>query len=128
MLDPLTTPLLCLFAAIYFEARGEPPAGQAAVAHVIMNRVASARYPDDICSVVKQPAQFSFFWDGKSDQPGEPRAYMQAVLIALAVVDGEIPDNTGGAMWYHANYVAPSWRLAFAYTGRIGRHLFYRET
>ena len=130
MLDPLS----CIIAAIYFEARGEPPAGQAAVAHVIMNRVALARFPNDACAVVKQnrrpgtrQCQFSFWCDGKSDRPGAPRAYMQAVLVALAVVDGDIPDPTGGATHYHANYVKPYWRVQFELTSQIGRHLFYRE-
>ena len=122
MIDPIT----CLAIAIYFEARGELPAGQAAVAHVIMNRVESTRYPGDVCAVIKQKHQFSFYWDGKSDRPGNTRAYMQAVLVALAVVDGDIPDPTGGATHYHADYVAPGWGLPL--TARIGRHLFYRET
>ena len=124
MLDPIT----CLAVAIYFEARGEPPAGQTAVAHVIMNRVESTRYPDDACAVVKQKHQFSFYWDGKSDRPGNAHAYMQAVLVALAVVDGDIPDPTFGAMWYHADYVKPDWRLGLVAGPKIGRHLFYRET
>ena len=123
MIDPLT----CLAVAIYFEARSEPEAGQAAVAHVILNRVESDRYPDDICSVVKQPHQFSFYSDGKSDRPANPSAYMQAVLVAVAVVDGDLPDPTDGALWYHADYVAPQWRLAFTQTVQIGRHVFYRE-
>lgn len=131
MIDPIS----CLIVAIYFEARSEPPAGQAAVAHVVMNRVASARFPNDACAVVKQNrhpgtrlCQFSFFCDGKSDQPGNAHAYMQAVLVALAVVDGDIPDPTGGATHYHAEYVSPSWRLGLVAGPKIGRHLFYRET
>lgn len=135
MLDPLATPLLCMFAAVYFEARSEPELGQAAVAHVIMNRVASSRFPNDACAVVKQNrrpgtrlCQFSFYCDGKSDRPGEPMAYMQAVLVVLAVVDGDIPDPTGGALWYHADSVKPVWRLSLEKGPKIGRHQFYRET
>ena len=37
----------CLAEAIYFEARSEPEAGQAAVAQVVLNRVRSGIYPDD---------------------------------------------------------------------------------
>ena len=39
--------------------------GQLAVARVVMNRAASGRYPPDWCSVVKQPAQFSFVRHGE---------------------------------------------------------------
>src|SRR5712691_4229334 len=37
--------LTCLARNVYFEARGEPAAGQYAVAEVTMNRKASGRYP-----------------------------------------------------------------------------------
>ena len=128
MFDPIT----CLAVAIYFEARGEFPIGQAAVAYVIMNRVESSRFPGDICAVIKQTrkpgtrrCQFSFWCDGKSDRPREPHAYMQAILIAVAVVDGEILDPTYNATHYHADYVDPSWGLSFTVT--IGHHLFYKE-
>ena len=125
MLDPIS----CLAVAIYFEARGELPAGQAAVAHVIMNRVESTRYPDDVCAVVKQPAQFSFYWDGKSDRPGNAHAYMQAMLIAVAVVDGDIPDPTGGATQYYASYIpAPYWTLGLEESFAVGRHIFFRRS
>ena len=55
----------CLATAVYFEARGESLEGQLAVARVVMNRAASGRYPPDWCSVVKQPAQFSFVRHGE---------------------------------------------------------------
>ena len=63
---------LCLAQAIYFEARSEPPAGQAAVAQVILNRMTSGLYPATICGVVFQnrsrthACQFSFACEGKS--------------------------------------------------------------
>ena len=56
LIDPAT----CLAVAIYFEARGEEPVHQIKVAEVIMNRVESDRYPNNICDVVKQDKQFSF--------------------------------------------------------------------
>jgi spore germination cell wall hydrolase CwlJ-like protein len=50
----MITPLVCVAVAVYFEARGEPTAGQVAVAHVIRNRIEDPRYPDNACDVVKQ--------------------------------------------------------------------------
>ena len=44
--------LACVALAVYFEARGEPVAGQLAVANVVMNRVESSRYPNTPCEVV----------------------------------------------------------------------------
>ncbi|HEV7383782.1 MAG TPA: cell wall hydrolase, partial [Phenylobacterium sp.] len=39
----------CLTQAVYFEARGETARGQAAVAQVVMNRVANRNFPKTIC-------------------------------------------------------------------------------
>ena len=50
----ITPALMCVAIAVYFEARGEPTAGQLAVAHVIHNRIEDPRYPDNACDVVKQ--------------------------------------------------------------------------
>ena len=62
---PLDEETNCLATAVYFEARGESLEGQLAVAHVVMNRASSGRYPPDWCGVVKQPAQFSFVRHGE---------------------------------------------------------------
>lgn len=62
----------CLAEAIYFEARSEPEAGQAAVAQVVLNRARSGLYPASVCGVVYQNrhrymgCQFSFACEGKS--------------------------------------------------------------
>ena len=63
----------CLAEAIYFESRGEPLAGQIAVAEVVLNRVDSRSYPGTVCGVTTQGAgsgrgcQFSYACDGRSD-------------------------------------------------------------
>lgn len=44
---------------IYCEARGESYAGQKAVGIVVMNRVRSNKYPDEIKDVIYQRGQFS---------------------------------------------------------------------
>ena len=46
--------LMCLALNVYFEARNDSMVGQYAVAQVVMNRVQSSKFPDDVCSVVKQ--------------------------------------------------------------------------
>src|SRR3546814_1697830 len=57
--------LRCLAGAVYFESRGESLAGQLAVAHVIINRAESGRFPSSYCGVVHQRSQFSFVRGGK---------------------------------------------------------------
>ena len=129
-----THELKCLAAAIYFEARGEPVAGQKAVAQVVLNRTRSERYPDTVCGVVYQNAarhnrcQFSFACDGKSDIPREAEAWLRARNIAADCL--REPPQTwvlGDATLYHARYVNPSWAPKVTLVSSIGQHLFYVE-
>lgn len=124
--------LRCLALNIYHEARSEPVTGQVAVARVTLNRVESDAFPGSICEVVKQGGQkrnrcqFSWWCDGKSDQPTEPRAWRRSLEIGQSVLADRAPDPTRGALYYHADYVTPRWSHSFYRTAEIGRHLFYR--
>jgi len=105
--------------------------GQYAVAHVVMNRVQSNRFPSDVCSVVTQhrkgrTCQFSWYCDGKSDKPKDAYAMAYATMVAADVLRGEAVDITDGATHYHANYVRPYWASELEYTVTIGSHLFYK--
>ena len=127
-----TRQMRCLAEAIYFEARSEPEAGQAAVAQVVLNRVRSGIYPTDVCGVVYQDAnrpfacQFSFACEGKSLRITEPGAWAVATRVADEVVRGVTYDaKLVDAVNYHANYVSPFWAPYLRRVERIGAHLFY---
>jgi spore germination cell wall hydrolase CwlJ-like protein len=118
----------CLATAVYFEARGESLEGQLAVARVVMNRAASGRYPSDWCSVVKQPAQFSFVRHGEFPAIATgSAAWAKAQAIARLAVANVVPSVENDVLWYHANYVAPSWGRRLSMVERIGAHIFYRS-
>lgn len=123
-LDEQTT---CLATAVYFEARGESLEGQLAVAHVVINRAASGRYPPSWCATVKQPAQFSFVRNGQFPQvvPGSD-AWRKAQAIAELAAANIVPSVASDVLWYHANYVAPAWGHRLSVDQRIGAHIFYR--
>lgn len=133
----------CLAKNIYFEARGESTNGQIAVAQVAMNRVKSSMFPNNICDVIYQgpvstwflveknkivpllhECQFSWWCDGKSDEPRDMWAWGRAMTIASEVIKGNVDDNTHGAMWYHATSVNPNWSQLAAVT-KIDNHIFY---
>ena len=126
--------LMCLALNVYFEARNDSMAGQYAVAQVVMNRVQSSKFPNDVCSVVKQSrkdgtCQFSWYCDGKSDRPREPYAWAYAQMVAADTLIGQgidVTDMTQGATHYHANYVRPYWADKLEYTVTYGSHLFYK--
>ena len=125
--------LHCLALNIYHEARGEPELGKFAVANVTMNRVNDARFPKTVCDVVRQGGerryrcQFTWWCDGRSDRPRDVRAWNQSKALAFLVYFGFARDATEGSLWYHADYVAPYWRLTFERGPKIGRHIFYRR-
>ena len=117
----------CLATAVYFEARGESVEGQLAVARVVMNRAASGRYPPDWCSVVKQPAQFSFVRHGAFPYADTASAaWQRAEAVAQLAAANIVPSVDPDVLWYHANYVAPSWGRRLAMVQKIGAHIFYR--
>ena len=123
---PLDEQATCLATAVYFEARGESPEGQLAVADVVMNRAASGKYPSSWCDVVKQPWQFSFVQHGQFPQITDSESWAKAqgvARIAMANVMRTVPDDV---LWYHANYVAPSWGSRLTYVEKIGAHMFYK--
>ena len=124
--------LRCLALNIYHEARGEPLQGKIAVAHVVLNRVAAQRFPAQVCAVVQQGGerrryrcQFSWWCDGRSDQPRDVAAWRESLLVALLIRRGATDDPTKGALWYHADTVTPYWSKVFKPYKKIGRHIFY---
>jgi len=130
--------IMCLTMAVYFEARGEPPMGQMAVAHVVMNRVENDNYPDSVCAVVKQgrywkhvplrhQCQFSFLCDGKPEVVANRDAWGNAFIYASAIYMGWLPDTTVGATHYHTKQVNPRWSLPMQVTTQVNNHVFYRQ-
>tara|TARA_R100001463_G_scaffold71351_1_gene125164 strand:+ start:608 stop:1033 length:426 start_codon:yes stop_codon:yes gene_type:complete len=136
----LETALMCMAANVYHEAKNQSMLGQFAVAQVVMNRVEDHRYPNTICEVVKQgltykngkvvlgKCQFSWYCDGKSDEPNrDSKAWGKAIRHASIIMGETINlDVTDGATHYHASYVRPAWAKTKKRTTRIDKHIFYR--
>jgi spore germination cell wall hydrolase CwlJ-like protein len=124
--DPGSRELECLAVGVYFEAKSESLAGQLAVGKVIANRANSGgRFPSSYCGVLFQRGQFSFV-RGRS-LPSVPRASRQwqtAVAIAKIVDQGLKDSAAENALFFHARYVSPGWRLKRV--ASIGNHVFYR--
>lgn len=121
----LSRELQCLAGAVYFEAKSESLAGQLAVGRVIVARAKSGRFPDSYCGVVFQPSQFSFV-RGQS-MPAvtkNSRQWKNAVAIAQIAHSNAWANPVDGALYFHAAYVSPGWRLKRL--GRVDNHVFYR--
>lgn len=126
--------LACLAENVYYEARGEPLAGQYAVAEVTMNRVTSGTFPDTVCGVVHE-SRFdavrkrrvgAFSWTELESLP-RPKGYewRRATAVASSVYDNQEAPLIDGALYYHATRVTPAWARTKTQVARIGKHLFY---
>lgn len=116
----------CMALNIYHEARSSTFGDMSATAHVVLNRVESHKFPDDICEVVWQKAQFSWTGDGKSDKPYEKEAWYISQFVAFSVMEGHLVDKTGGADHYHTSKVKPAW-THYGYDKRvIGAHVYMK--
>jgi len=115
----------CLAGAIYFESKGEPLAGQLAVANVIINRSKSGRFPADICGVVKQRGQFSFVRGGEIPSIDESRAaWRTALAVARVALDAEWDSPAPKALFFNTANRRPGGNLTKI--AMIGNHVFYR--
>lgn len=126
-----TDDLRCMTQAIYYEAAREPADGRAAVAAVVLARLAHPAYPTSVCGVVFQGSmratgcQFSFTCDGALARAPEPRLWREAEAIAVQALDGSAPARAFVATHYHARYVRPVWASSLTEVARIGQHIFY---
>lgn len=123
----------CLANAIYFESRDEPVRAQIAVAQVVMNRVFSPFYPNDVCGVVYQNAhrhlacQFTFACDGVPDVVTEPDAWARAKHIARDMLDGKLwMPEVAKSTHYHDSWAHPNWIGEMKRMDRLGGLIFYR--
>jgi spore germination cell wall hydrolase CwlJ-like protein len=124
----------CLAINIYREAGYEPFEGKVAVGQVTMNRVANPAFPNDICAVVYQKnkvmervvCQFSWYCDSTHrNRPVNREAYAESYAVAKKVLLEDFKlDSLKEALYYHADYVNPQWRLDKI--GKVGQHIFYK--
>jgi spore germination cell wall hydrolase CwlJ-like protein len=130
-----TKQLECLTRNIYWEAASEPFEGKVAVAQVTMNRVVSGKFGSGVCGVVYQKNVFyekvvcQFSWACENNhkiKPIYPKYWAESEEVAKKVLleNFRLPSLTN-AMYYHATYVNPGWRLQRI--TQIGQHIFYKE-
>jgi spore germination cell wall hydrolase CwlJ-like protein len=118
--------LECLATGIYFEAKGEPLAGQLAVGQVIANRAESGgRFPSSYCGVLFQRGQFSFIHGRSLPKVSHDNRHWQTAVAIAKIVDQDLKESAAGnALFFHARYVSPGWRMKRV--ASIGNHVFYR--
>ena len=130
-----TKELDCLTRNIYWEAASEPFEGKVGVAQVTLNRVESGKFAPTVCGVVYQKnvfyekvvCQFSWFCETTHKiRPIHKPLWKESEEVAKKVLlEGFRLPSLENALFYHADYVSPGWKLPRI--EKIGRHIFYGE-
>jgi len=108
-----------LARVVYGEGRGEPYAGQVAIAAVVLNRVEDSRFPKTIAGVIYQSGAFDVVADGQINLSPNSTAY-QAARDAL---NGW--DPTYGCVYYYNPKTATNkWIKTLPISVTIGKHVF----
>lgn len=130
-----TKELECLTRNIYWEAANEPFEGKVGVAQVTLNRMESGKFPDSVCGVVYQKnvfyekvvCQFSWYCEGNHTTRAihKPLWNESEVVAKKVLLEGFRLPGLTDALYYHADYVSPGWKLPKI--EKIGRHIFYGD-
>jgi hypothetical protein len=101
-----------LARTIYGEARGSGVAAMQGVASVVVNRYQAGFPGGSIAGVCRAPYQFSC-WNSNDPNlsviqsvTASNSIFAQCLQIAQMAVTGSLPDNTGGATYYHDTSIA----------------------
>ena len=130
--------LACLARNVFYEANGEPMAGQMAVAQVTVNRARSGLFPNDLCAVVSQSTitggdtrvcQFSWYCDEQLNKKKIISKNNPSYIAAKKVlVDGQrVAHIDKDVMWFHEDSVKVNPRWPHKVATKIGNHVFYKR-
>ena len=129
--------LTCLARNVFYEANGEPMAGQMAVAQVTVNRAKSGLFPNDLCAVVSQTTvvegdkicQFSWYCDSRfSKNKVIDKSSPSYIAAKKVLVDGQkVAKIDKDVMWFHEDSVKVNPRWPHKVATKIGNHVFYKR-
>jgi spore germination cell wall hydrolase CwlJ-like protein len=126
--------IICMANNIFYEAGSESRKGQAAVAHVVLNRVRHG-FGSNPCKVInqvtqvndKKVCQFSWVCENKGPPNKRDARYVKALQTAYEVMvmgmhKDVIPRS---ALFFHNLTVQPNW--PHRKVAEIGNHVFYSK-
>jgi N-acetylmuramoyl-L-alanine amidase len=120
----LSSAILCLALTVYNEARGEPIAGQYAVAYVTLNR--AKQRSKTICEVIKEPYQYSWYKNNYQLVPKSGVEWETSLKVARTSYTMRNNDNLfSGAAYFHGKEIRPSWTKSMKQIATFGNHIFY---
>lgn len=115
--------LTCLAKIVHHESANQPEAGQLAVAHVVLNRLASPRFPKSVCAIALQPGQF---FNVHAYDPSGDRRWPNSLRIARMAAEGHGNEHAPGALFFHTAGHNSSFFRSRPRVTQIAGHVFYR--
>lgn len=121
-----------LALVLWRECRGESREGKVAVAHSIMNRLASPSWGNTLMNVLFQRLQYSSMTHSQDPQItnwplDSDKSWQECLEIASDVLEDKIASNVEKADSYHDISISPpSWATPQSFIKQIGRLKFYR--
>ena len=106
--------LMYFYRCVETEVYGADFVSKTHVANVILNRLYSDRFPDDLISVITSPNQFAY-----------SRTNISESTIAACAYAFEIEDNTDGALFFHSGSYSETFNGAtYIFTDAVGHHFY----
>ena len=119
---------------IYHEARNQGKTGMLLVGEVTINRVNHSRYPNSICSVIRQrnnrACQFSWVCQKRDYTPYEKESWWEAVAIAEEILDDDYEFISNGATHFLNPRIVkrmPRWTRVFEEVYAYNSHIFFKK-
>ena len=118
----------CLAVNAYHEARSESDHANLMIMAVVYNRMKDKRFPNTLCDVVFQKAQFSWTNDGLSDKLSNEKQYNRLYKLAekFLTSPSKFVKDSKGVNHYHTVEVSPHWKDSMRYVKTVENHKFYK--
>lgn len=119
----------CMAKNIYYEIGTKSDDGMKAIAQVTLNRKREG-FANTICGVVyqKSGSTCQFSWVCEKHKSPPVSAYKKAYAIAeKSLIKGSSMIGLRKALYFHADYISPSWKTEKNFVAQIGPHMFYSE-
>jgi spore germination cell wall hydrolase CwlJ-like protein len=113
--------IACLEAVIYNETRGNKAQGAILVGATVFNRANSKFYPNTICGVAYQRAQFTNIRKVKPHHINEQTRNVVREIIER-YYNGTLNSTV---MYFHNTSVIPRWSHKKKRVAKVGAHIFY---
>lgn len=118
----------CLARNIFFESGTENELGKYAVGQVTINRLKNGYWGQNLCEVVYYKGQFSWTKSRRLKTARvEGQNWEDSYRVAEAMIKGIRVRDLETALFYHADYVNPFWKLEKSQVAQVGRHIFYER-